>query len=165
MSYLTVPLHPSHTKKGFTCGKELLDNYLHIQAKQDVKRKLSACFVLTDEDNNVKGYYTLSSTSIHRDMLTENVKSKLPPSYHHLPTTLLGRLAIDSRYKGQGLGGDILIDALKRSFDAAANVGSMAVVVDPIDDEAIKFYEKYGFTYIPDNGKMVMSMETIAKLF
>ena len=82
--------------------------------KQDVKRKLSACFVLVDEDNNVKGYYTLSSTSVNRELLPENIIKKLPPSYHNLPATLLGRLAVGNIYKGQKLGELLLIDALKR---------------------------------------------------
>src|SRR4051794_29986736 len=105
MSYLTSALDSSHDKKSFACGKDLLDSYLHRQAKQDVKRKLSACFVLVEEEGKkVKGYYTLSSASIQRSMLPEEVIKKLPPSYTDLPATLLGRLAVDNHYKGQGLG-------------------------------------------------------------
>ena len=91
---------------------------------------------------------------------------KLPPSYQDIPATLLGRLAIDSVYKGQGLGELLLIDALKRSYDVSkSNVGSMAVIVDPIDENAVKFYEKYGFIRLPDSGKMFIAMESIAQLF
>jgi hypothetical protein len=58
------------------------------------------------------------------------------------------------------------MDALKRSFDTAVNsVGSMAVIVDPIDAEAEKFYRKYGFILLPDSGKMFLPMETISILF
>jgi GNAT superfamily N-acetyltransferase len=166
MSYLTVPLQSSHKKKAFNCGKPLLDKYLHTQAKQDVKRKLSACFILADEEGNVKGYYTLSSAAIQKDLLPERIKDKMPPSYADLPATLLGRLAIDSSFKGQGLGEMLLIDALKRSYDASVNsVGSMAVIVDPLDGDAIRFYQKYGFILLPDSGKMFLPMETISQLF
>ena len=41
----------------------------------------------------------------------------------------------------------------------------MAVIVDPIDQEAIRFYKKYGFILLPDSGKMFLLMKTIAELF
>ena len=166
MSYLTEPLNSSHKKKNFKCSKKLLDDYLHTQAKQDVKRRLSACFILADEDNKVKGYYTLSSTSILRELLPEDVIKKLPPSYNNLPATFPGRLAVDNSFKGQGLGELILMDALKRSYNASlSSIGSMAVIVDPIDEDAVKFYKKYGFILLPDSGKMFISIETISELF
>ncbi|MDQ6761091.1 MAG: GNAT family N-acetyltransferase [Bacteroidota bacterium] len=166
MNYLTEPLNSLHRKREFSCGKKILDDYFHTQAKQDVKRKLSACFVLAAEDNKVKGYYTLSSASINREILPENIIKKLPPSYQNLPATLLGRLAIDNNYKGQKLGELILIEALKRSYEVSLNsIGSMVVIVDPIDDEAIKFYSKYGFILLADSKKMFIPMETISELF
>ena len=166
MSFLTELLHSSHKKAIFACGKPLLDNYLHTQAKQDVMRKLSACFILADDEYNVKGYYTLSSTAIQREQLPENVIKKMPPAYTNLPATLLGRLAVDNAYKGQGLGELILIDALKRSYYASLNsVGSMAIIVEPIDENATKFYQKYGFISLPDSGKMFITIETVGELF
>ncbi len=166
MSYLTVALNPSHKKQNFNCSKKLLDNYLHTQAKQDVKRKLAACFILADKENNVIGYYTLSSAAIQRHVLPENVIKKLPPSYYDLPATLLGRLAVDNAYIEQGIGELLLMDALKRSYDTAtSSIASMAVIVDPIDEEAVSFYSKYGFILLPDSGKMFISMETIHELF
>ena len=90
----------------------------------------------------------------------------MPPSYHNLPATLLGRLAIDSTYKRQRFGELILIDALKRSYETSlTSIGSMAVIVDPIDDGAIKFYSNYGFILLPDSGKMFIAMATVAELF
>lgn len=165
MSYVTAPLNASHKKGVFNCGKPMLDNYLHTQAKQDVKRKLSACFVLADDSNNVKGYYTLSSAVIQRDLLPEDIRKKLPPSYNDLPTTLLGRLAIDSNYQGQKLGELLLMDGLKRSLAVSAEVGSMAVVVEPIDEEAVNFYKKFDFILLPDSGKMFLPMATVAEIF
>ena len=116
MSYITTLLSTKHSKENFTCGKDMLDNYLHMQAKQDVKRKLTACFILSDDEVTVKGYYTLSNTTVNRDFLPESIIKKLPPSYKLLPATLLGRLAVDINYKGQGVGTNLLMDALKRSY-------------------------------------------------
>ena len=164
MSFITVPLDSSHKKENFCCGKPLLDAYLHKQAKQDVKRRLSACFILPD-GNEIKGYYTLSTAAIERSLLPQEIIKKLPPSYSDLPAILLGRLAVSKSYQGQGLGEMILMDALKRSYFTSLQVGSMTVIVDPLDKEAVKFYEKYDFISLPDSGKMFLPMATIASLF
>jgi len=59
----------------------------------------------------------------------------------------------------------LLIDALKRSYEASKIIGSMAVIVDSIDDKAQRFYEKYGFIILPDSEKMFLAMKTIEQLF
>jgi predicted GNAT family N-acyltransferase len=166
MNYRTVPLNRSHKKEKFNCGKPLLDNYLLRQAKQDIKRKLSACFILEGPENKVQGYYTLSSASIKRDLLPNSIRNVMPPSYHDLPATLLGRMAVDITCQGMKLGEVLLIDALKRSYEISTTaIGSMAIIVDPIDEEATRFYLKYGFILLPDSGKMFIPMETVAMLF
>lgn len=166
MSELTENLNSNHRKKEFSCGKEILDKYLQNQANQDVKRKLSACFVLNDEESNLlKGYYTLSNNSIPLGMIPTEFQKKLPKSYSSIPTTLLGRLAIDNRFQAKGIGKLLLIDALKRSYEISKTIGSFAVIVDPLDEDAIQFYGKYGFIILPDSGKMFLPMNTIKSLF
>ena len=165
MSYLTLLLNSAHRKNDFDCGKEMLNSYLQRQANQDMQRHLSVCFVIVDNADLVKGYYTLSNASIDRDLIPDNVKNKLPKSYSNLPVTLLGRLARDKKYKGEGLGELLLLDALKRCYDTSATVGSMAVVVDPIDKQAKNYYLKYGFILLPDSQKMFLPMKTIGYLF
>ena len=164
MSYVTSLLVASHEKAKFSCGKAMLDNYIQKQAKQDVKGKVSACFVLSDDDKEIKGYYTLSNGSIPRSQLPESVVKQLP-RYHDLPVTLLGRLAVDNKFQGQKLGGLLLLDALRRIYDATSNIGSMAVIVYPIDQEATDFYTKFGFILLPDSGRMFLPMVTIEQLF
>jgi hypothetical protein len=165
MTYKTTLLATTHEKAKFTCGKIMLDNYIQKQAKQDVKGKVSVCFVLSDDNKEIKGYYTLSNGSIPRSQLPDSI-IKQTPKYKDLPVTLLGRLAIDNKFKGQKLGALILLDALKRSFDiSVTSVASMAVIVDPIDQEAIDFYTKFGFIPLPDSGRMFLPMGTIERLF
>lgn len=164
--FLTTPLQNHHKKKDFSCGKPLLDNYLHTQAKQDIKRKLAVCFVMADINDIVQGYYTLSNSAIERDLLSNEIKNKMPPAYYNLPVTLLGRLAVNSSQKGKGYGKILLANALKRSYNVSiTSIGSMPVIVDPIDNEAIAFYQKFGFVLLPHSGKMLLPMETISKLF
>jgi GNAT superfamily N-acetyltransferase len=159
-------LDKKHNRDDFDCKKELLNNYLKNQAGQDIKRKLSACFVLAESTSDqIQGYYTLSNNSIPLSSFPEYIQKKLPRSYISIPTTLLGRLAIDTKYQGKGIGKILLIDALKRSYEISQEIGSFAVVVDPVDEEAEKFYEKYDFIKLPDSGKMFISMKTLTQLF
>jgi hypothetical protein len=89
-------LAKKHDRNDFDCGKELLNTYLKNRAGQDIKRKLSACFVFAEKEANcIRGYYTLSNNSIPLSCFPEQIKRKLPSSYHSIPTTLLGRLAVD----------------------------------------------------------------------
>lgn len=158
-------LNNSHDKRSFSCGDAMLDNYIQTQAKQDIKRDLSACFVLEDEENHlVVGYYTLSANSIERADFPSGISRKLPKSYLNLPTILLGRLAVDEKYKGNDYGELILMDALNRCLEIAENLGILAVVVDPIDSKAGQFYYKYGFILLPGTGKMFLPMKTVEEL-
>ena len=82
------------------------------------------------------------------------------------PVTLLGRLAVDNKFQGKKLGQLLLIDALKRSFDAASvSTASMAILVDPLYGEAAGFYMKYGFISLPDSKRMFLPMKTAEQLF
>ncbi len=155
-----------HIRNKFSCEEESLTEYIQTQASQDMKKNLAACFVLIDgNENSIKGYYTLASNSINKDEIPIEYKSKVPKNYN-VPVTLLGRLARDITMKGKSAGEFLLIDALERSYRISKNaIGSMAVVVDPINENAISFYKKYGFIILPDSGKMFLSMKTISKLF
>jgi len=151
-------------KKNFECGQVLLDNYIRKQAKQDVSRDLSACFVLVDDQLIAKGYYTLSASSINRDDFPDELRKKLPPAYIDLPTILLGRLAIEKSIQGKGYGEIMLYDALKRSLEISQRLGSLAVIVEPIDEKAKSFYASYGFILLAGTGKMFIPMKTVKGL-
>ncbi|MFA6404058.1 MAG: GNAT family N-acetyltransferase [Salinivirgaceae bacterium] len=159
-------LDKKHNRNEFDCGKELLNNYLKNQAAQDIKRKLSACFVFAEKETNIiQGFFTLSNNSIPLSSFPEPIQKRLPISYASIPTTLLGRLAIDKKCQGKGLGKILLLDAFKRSYEISKEIGSFAVVVDPIDREAELFYEKYDFIKLPDSGKMFIAIKTLKELF
>jgi GNAT superfamily N-acetyltransferase len=163
--YISAPLSSSHNRKSFSCGKSPLDEYFHKQVSQDIKRKIAVCFVLEADKREVKGYYTLSSEGIPRKDVPETVQNKMPRAYASLPVTLLGRLAVDQNWQGKGIGKALLIDALKRAHEASHEVGSIAVVVDPIDKEAEEFYASFDFIKLPTSGRMFLPMKTIARLF
>jgi predicted GNAT family N-acyltransferase len=162
MIFLTESLH---SKEAFFCGKEMLDNYIKNQAGQDVNRKLSACFVFLRDNKKVQGHYTLSNNSILLEDIPDSFRKNLPISYRSIPTSLLGRLAVNSEYKGKGLGKTLLVEALKRSYLISKEIGSFTVIVDPIDEDAENFYLKSGFIKLPDSGKMFLPMKTVQQLF
>lgn len=167
MELQTEILAKHHFRDDFSSGQESLDNYLKKQVNQDIRKRISVCFVLVDKinQNKIKGYYTLSNSSIPRTYLPEILQKKFPQSYKTIPTTLIGRLARDLTFRKQGIGEKLLIDALYRSFLVAKELGSFAVVVDPIDNFAVDFYTSYGFILLPDSGKMFLPMKTIEQLF
>lgn len=167
MMYITQALDSKHDRTAFFCGNDMLDNYLKTQANQDINRKLSTCFVLVEEANEakIKAYYTLSNNSIPLDLIPTAIQKKLPKTYKSIPTTLLGRLAVDKHYQRQKIGRILLVDALKRCYEISKIIGSFAIVVDPVDNNAEKFYQKYGFINLPDSKKMFLPIKTIEQLF
>ena len=148
----------------FDCGKESLNNYIQRNATKDVKSGACTCFIIKNDNQEVIGYYTLSTESIPIEDAPPEFQKKI--KYQYVPVILLGRLAIDKNHFGKGFGKLLLVNSLKRSLGVAKNhVGAVAVIVDPIDEEAKQYYSKYGFTLLPDSGRMFMSMKTIENAF
>lgn len=164
MTFKTYTLDKKHQRSGFSCEQPSLTTYLKEQVSQDIRKKLALCFVTLDEKNNVTGYYTLSNSSISRDVVPQDVQMKL--GYKDIPVTLLGRLARDETYTGQGLGEFLLMDAMYRSVSASrGQSASFALVTDPIDAHAEKFYAKYGLSKLEGSQRMFIPMKTIEGLF
>lgn len=98
----------------------------------------------------VAGFYTLSSYAIDVGHLPDGVRKSLP-RYPLIPAALIGRLAIDLKFQGRGLGQFLLIDALSRVIDASGDLAIYSVVVDAKDDAAVSFYRRYGFIPFPSS--------------
>jgi GNAT superfamily N-acetyltransferase len=165
-SHKIEPLGKKHDRLVFSCGFDSLDTYLQKRATQETKKKIAATFVMVEGlTSAVIGYYTLSATSILLTDLPDETARKLP-KYPNVPATLLGRLAIDSRYQGRGYGELLIIDALRRALQATTEVASYAVAVDAINERARSFYEQYEFCAFPDRKlRLFLPMKTIADLF
>ena len=160
------PLGKKHDRVVFSCGDDALDTYLKKRASQETKKKIATTFVIADRlTGPVIGFYTLSATSILLADLPDETARKLP-KYPYVPATLLGRLAIDSRYQGKGYGELLIMDALRRALQATTEVASYAVVVDATNERARSFYEQYGFCAFPDQKlRLFLPMKIIADLF
>lgn len=158
-------LGPHHDRVGFSCGVESLDNYLKKQARQDIKKRVAAVFVLTPDGRTIGGYYTLSQFSIDLGVLPQETARRLP-KYPIVPATLIGRLAVSTAFRGHGLGEILLMDALHRSLSLSKEIASAALIVDAKDDRAISFYRKYGFLELPNiPGRLFLPMATAEQLF
>lgn len=154
-----------HDLSNFSCGKDSLDNYLCKQASQDLKRSVSTVFVLIDDPEfNVLAYYTLSSYTVDITVFDEAFARRLP-RYPRLPTTLLGRLAVDDRQKGKRFGELMLVDALKKSLNVSKQVASLAAIAEALDEKALNFYIKYGFQqFSGDPMKLYFPMKSVEDL-
>jgi hypothetical protein len=158
-------LDARHDRSAFSCGKPVLDRYLQRQASQDVRRHLAAVFVVTPEPAGAEilGYYTLTATSVLLAELPENLVRNFP--YPEVPATLLGRLAVDSRFQRRGYGGFMILDAGIRA-QAPAAPASFAMVVDPIDKEVALWYEHFGFIPLREqSNRLFIPLATLNRAF
>jgi GNAT superfamily N-acetyltransferase len=163
--YRLDPLGPQHDRPGFHCGVESLDVYLKTQAAQDMRRKANAVFVLAPEADltRIAGYFTLCACGLLPGTIPAEARKHLA-RYPQVSATLIGRLAVCKSLQGEGVGSMLLARALGKAYESAAVVGSSMVVVDAIDEHAASFYRAHGFLPLPDSMRLMLPMQTIAKL-
>lgn len=143
-----APLDAAHERAAFDSESEPLNRYLREHVAQDVRRRVAACFVALDDGQRVVGYYTLASASLLLADLPASTGRKLP-RYPSVPAVRMGRLAVDQAFKGHGLGGALLADALERA--ARSEIAAFALMVDAKNEAAAAFYRHHGFMALPDS--------------
>ena len=154
-------------RAAFSCGSPELDRYLKQQARQDIDRRACAVYVLLSSDQKIAGFYTLTQDNIAADDIPqETIRQLNLPRYERIGATLLGRLARDLTFKGQGVGELLLVDALKRSLQMSRHIASAAVIVDAKDSNAHRFYRSFGFIPFPESkNRLFLPMATIQQLY
>lgn len=159
--FRVTSLEADHDRTLFNCGSMPLDGYFHRQVTQDIRRRVTACFVALTHEQRVVGYYTLASASLQLSDLPAAVGKKLP-RYPSVPAVRMGRLAVDQNFKGQGLGGALLADALDRA--ANVEIAAYALAVDAKDESAASFYQHHGFIALPDSPlTLFLPLSTVRK--
>jgi predicted N-acetyltransferase YhbS len=138
-------LSEGHELGRFSCGNKSLDDWLRIHAVENQRRNLSRTFVLVDA-GAVIGYYALSMGGVGKDVLPRPLGRGLPG--YQIGMVLLARLAIDTGHQGEGLGRDLLIDAIAHAAAAGQHAAARLIAMDPIDESARRFYSRFGFTNI-----------------
>lgn len=162
LEYFIEPLDAKrHRREEFSCESPELTDFLHKQARKEMKARASACFVLgpRSDPGRIVGFYTLSQTSVSIQKVPEAMMKKLP-LYPDLGATLIGRLARDMAWRGRGIGPLLLVDALRRSVRLSGEAGAVMVVTDPKDRNARTFYEHFGFKAL-DERRMFISMKEL----
>jgi hypothetical protein len=154
-----------HIRTEFCSGQDNLDNYLCKQVSQDIKKRVLSVFVLINEpDSRVLAYYTLSAYTVDITVLHEAFAKRLP-RYPYLPAMLLGCLPVDNRQKGQRFGELMLLDELKSVINASTQVASLAVIAEPLDEQVVNFYIKYGFQQFNQSPmKLYIPMQSVEEL-
>jgi len=152
-------LGPSHQVGGFSCGVKALDDWLKHHALENQDRNLSRTFVLVDDADSVVGYYALSMGGVSRADLPRRLGRGLPA--YEIGMVLLARLAIVETRHGDGLGRDLLVDAIVQAAAAGEHAAAKFIAVDPIDESARTFYRHFGFMDITDDesGRMFLRID------
>lgn len=147
----------------FDCGKEPLNDWLAHRAIKN-EGKASRTYVVTanagEDAGQIVGFYTLAAGYVSHSQSPGWARRNMP---NPLPVIVLGRLAVDVRHQGHGIGKALLREALQRALEASESVGVRAVIVHAIDDEAVGFYAGFGFQRFPtDSRTMFLPIKTIA---
>jgi predicted GNAT family N-acyltransferase len=142
----------------------MLDRYIREQAGQDIRRRISNCFVAVEAGSAmIAAYYTLSASSIPLDSIPSEQVRRLP-RYPVLPATLIGRLAVDTRFQGRQIGSALIVDALRQSVRAAP--ASFTLLVDAMDERTAGFYRRHGFMPLASRPlSLFLPIATALKLF
>ena len=157
-----IALDAAHDRSIFNSGSEPLDRYFKQQVTQDIRRKVANCFVALTDENRIAGYYTLSAMSFLLTDLPQEMAKELP-RYPAVPAVRMGRLAVDQDFKGQGLGGALLADALERCI--RSEIAAYALVVDAKDSQAVNFYQHHGLIAFADKPMtLFLSLATVRLL-
>ena len=165
--YLSQVLGDDHRLDAFTCGKDPLDAWLKSQARraQGAGTALGRAqgagtaqtYVWTRPGSSaVLAHFSIAPTQVVRS----EVPRPLTGGYSVIPAYLLARLALDHTLQGQGLGGELLLDALARIIDAAKVGGGRLIVVDAIDEQAAAFYRRHDFISIGNSPRLYLKVAT-----
>jgi ribosomal protein S18 acetylase RimI-like enzyme len=157
-------LGEAHDRAQFECGQEALDRYFRAQVTQDIRRQIATCFVgVETASGHVAAYYTLSAASLPLADLPGEQRNRLP-RYPAVPAIRIGRLAVNRRFQGRGLGAAMLADAVARAVHA--DIAAFMLVVDATDDQAVAFYQRHEFQLVAGSPRtLFLPLAAARKLF
>lgn len=154
------PIGPHHNVSAFGCGRPALDDWLRNRAWKAEGRS-ARTYVVCAPENVVVGYYSFAAGGARLEDLPKSLRRNMLPI---VPLTILARLAVDAEQHGAGIGKGLLKDGLIRAFRASQIIGSAAILVHALDDEAAAFYARYGFVPFPESSRtLFLPMDAVAK--
>jgi GNAT superfamily N-acetyltransferase len=141
------PLAGQHRLEGFGCGKPALNDWLLRHARQAQGSGSAKTFVVADADERVAGYFSLTVGQVDTLEAPERIRKGM--GQYPVPVVILARLAVSQEHQGRGIGVGMLQDAIRRTLVIAEQAGVRAMLTHPIDDEAARFYTRFGFVPSP----------------
>lgn len=159
-----VPLARDHVVEGFTCGDGVIDDWLRRRALRRDSRA-SRTFA-TCEGDRVVGFYCIAVGLVSpSEMEPERPRGRAAAAYvlarDPVPVAILRRLAVDGPHQGNGLGADLLMDALQRAVATGADLGVRAVLARAVEPRARAFYGAFGFApFLDDEETLFLPIET-----
>ena len=157
-----VPLARHHDRSTFDCGVSELNSFIKATARQHSDKGISRTFVLTEEEKTaaIIGYFTLTLCEVRAESLPPAYAKKYP--LHGLPAVRLARLAVSRKYQGKSYGSLLLAEAIHRTVIVGEQAGLIGLFVDAKDEDAHKFYERYGFISLPGAARQLfLPLETL----
>jgi GNAT superfamily N-acetyltransferase len=151
------PLSEAHDLSQFACGKPSLDNWLRTRALSNQKKGFTAVMVVHDA-GRVVAYYGLAPTAVVPTSLPRSIRTGQSPD--PLPCLLLGQLATDAEWRGQGIGTGLLKHTLQRCVEGATLIGGRALIVNAVDGDSAEFWQRCGFLPSKDD-RMVLARSII----
>lgn len=141
------PLAVDHRLQGFDCGRPTLNHWLLHHARQAQTSGSARTFVVADEENRVAGYFSLTVGQVDTVEAPERIRQGM--GRFPLPLVILARLAVTRENHGRRLCVGMLQDAIRRTLVIAEQAGIRAILTHPIDEDAARFFTRFGFTASP----------------
>lgn len=140
------PLKTYEDQSKFDCGNETINKFVKSSLKQQVKKRLSVAYALTDSAHKDRfvGFFTLAQHSIPLSLLTVFQVGSLPST---VPCSRLIMLGVRKDYQGQQLGSRLMKHALKLTKQVGETLGSFGLYLDA-DQDAVTFYAGLGFVLL-----------------
>lgn len=158
--FVTALLGPEHDIAGFDSGEPETDDWLRANGLRTQRQGSARTRVLMrGADPTVLGFYAIAPHETHRDDLPSAAAGGLSV----VPGYLIAQLAVDRSMQGQGMGAELLLDALETVVAAANAAGGRLVVVDAVHERALGFYERYGFIRIGQTLRLYLKVSRIAR--
>ncbi|HXB66091.1 MAG TPA: GNAT family N-acetyltransferase [Solirubrobacteraceae bacterium] len=158
MSYRVKPFSDGDDLESFDCGHAALNAWLRKHPRRATRQGTRKYLLIEDNTEAVVGYFALAPHLVERDALPRSAGRGAPS---RIPAILLGKLALDARLQGQGIGAELLTQALVMIIEAARAAGGRLVVVDAVDEKAASFYRAHDFQPSPaDTRRLIMKLST-----
>lgn len=149
----------------FACSDALIDLYLQHYAFKDQEELRSICYLLVNQEKDIIGFFTLGTSNLKVKQIPFNVREMIKSPNGLQPILMIHRFAVGVQYQGKGFGRQLIIAALKQAAMATHHIGASAVFINQIDGTSSAFYQKLGFTPLPNQQKLFMPIKQLHAMF